>query len=166
MGVVNTLSTTISNRDASPVVRTPALNQGGMVQEVAETIEVASGDSSTSVFRFFSVPSNARMSYLKLYSDDIGTTTIASFGLYDTTLNGSAVVDVDFFKATQTLKDGAVAGTDICFGNVLTAEKLDKPIWEALGLTSDPGKEYDVCATLTADSDAAGTIALIGGFVK
>jgi hypothetical protein len=166
MAVVNVLSTTITNRDASPVVRTPALNQSGMVQECAETLELTAADTSTSVYRFFSIPSNARMSYLKLYSDDCGSVTDGDFGLYKTTLGGSAVVDVDFFKAAQALDGGAISGTDIAFGNAIAAEKVDKPIWEVLGLSADPGIDYDVCLTLVSTCDVGGTVSLIAGFVK
>ena len=34
----------------------------------------------------------------------------------------------------------------------------EKRVWEALGLSTDPGKEYDVVLGLTAAADAAGTV--------
>jgi hypothetical protein len=46
------------------------------------------------------------------------------------------------------------------FGNVLSAANAEKRIWEALGLTADPKIMYDVCTTLTAAADAAGTLFL------
>jgi hypothetical protein len=32
---------------------------------------------------------------------------------------------------------------------VYGANDIEKPLWEALGLTSDPGVDYDVAITLT-----------------
>lgn len=166
MGVVDVKSTTITNRDAVPQVRNSALTQSGMVQECADTLEITTANSSASTYRFFSIPSNARMSSLAIHSDDCGTATAADFGLYETTENGGAVKDADFFKAAQSLNGGALSGTELAFGNVLVAEKIQYPIWQALGLSADPCKHYDVCMTLTADSDVGGTVSLRARFVK
>jgi hypothetical protein len=59
------------------------------------TAAITSGDDIASTYRMFRVPSNAVMTDLKIYSPDIGTTTIADIGLY--AADGGAVVDADFF---------------------------------------------------------------------
>jgi hypothetical protein len=131
-----------------------------MTKECSATLEITTGNSSTSTYRFFSIPSNARISSLQIYSDDCGTATAADFGIYQNTINGGAVVDADHFKAAQSLNGGALSGTELAFGNVVVAEKIQMPLWEALGLSADPGRDYDVVMTLTADSDAGGTVSL------
>jgi hypothetical protein len=159
--VVNTKSTTITNLDAAQVVRAKAFANSAPIKEWIETLETVNGDSIASTYRFFRVPSWLRVSDLILDSDDIGTTTIADFGLYKTAADGGAVVDADFFASAQSLSGGALANTNITHeSGVIDAANYGKRLWEQLGLSSDPQIYYDVVATLTAAADAAGTITL------
>jgi hypothetical protein len=161
MAVVNTKSTTITNLEASPIVLTNPLKSRGRLRESIETLETANGDSIASTYRFLRVHSSWRISDVILDSDDIGTTTIADFGLYKTTGDGGAVVDADFFASAVSLKDGALANTNITKeSGVVDIANSGKALWEQLALTTDPGLFYDVTATLTAAADAAGTITL------
>lgn len=163
MGVVTTKSTAITNRDATPRVLNNASLVGSELKSVGAVASIASGDSSTSIYPLFSLPSNAVVRSLKVSSPDIGTTTVGNFGLYDTTAAGGAVVDADFFKASVSLKDGAIAKSEIVNGNVITLARMEKAIWELLAIADttilvDPAKMYDVALTLTGDADAAGVI--------
>ena len=163
MGVVTTKSAAITNRDATPRVLNNARVEGNVLKSAAAVVAIASGDSATSKYLLFSLPSNAVVRSLKVSSPDIGTTTVGDFGLYNTTDAGGAVVDVDFFKASVSLKDGAIAKSEIANGNVITLARMEKAIWELLAIADttilvDPNKMYDVALTLTGDADAAGTI--------
>lgn len=159
MAVATIKSGAITNRDSTPAALSNANIAGGMVKEFVGTLESVSGDDIGSKYIFGSLPSNARVSQLLLYCDDVGTTTIADFGLYRTTADGSAVVDADFFASAVSLKDGALNGTDITHeSGVFNIDDAEKMLWQALGLSADPGVLYDVVATLTAASDSAGTI--------
>lgn len=161
MAVVNTLSNAITNRDANPAVANKSTLEGGMLRESCATVEVATGDSSASTYRLMQVPSNARISQLLIDSDDMGTGTLADFGLWDTTANGGSVVDADFFASAVSLKDGALAGSDITHEAASTGldrDDIEKPLWSALGLSSDPRKFYDVVAQLTVAADTGGTL--------
>lgn len=161
MAVVTTKSGAITNRDSAPSVLSNMNIAGGTLKEMVGTLESVSGDNIGSKYIFGSIPSNARVSQVLLYSDDVGTTTIADFGLYHTTADGSAVVDADFFGSAVSLKDGALNGSDITHeSTAYDIDDIEKPVWQALGLSADPMCMYDVVATLTAASDAAGTITL------
>ncbi len=165
MAVVTTKSGGITNRDASPRVKINAILTEGILRENVGTVEVANGDSSTSKYVMFQVPSNARVSQLLVYSDDIGTTTAGDIGLYQTTANGGAVVDADFFASAISLNGGALNGSDVTHeSGVYNVDDAEKPLWNALGLTADPNLFYDVVLTLTADADAAGTFTLKGKY--
>lgn len=156
MGVVTTKSKLITNRDAKTTSN--AHYGGAFIRESVGSVAVANGDSSTSKLILGQIPSNARVSDLLLTAPDIGTTTVGHVGLYQTTDNGGAVVDADFFKASQSFKDGAIADLQVAFGNVITLALAEKMIWELLNLTADPNIMYDVVITLTGDADAAGNI--------
>lgn len=161
MGVVAVKSTVVTNADATPATLNKLGLSGGAIKRSVGTVETTNGDDIGSTYRICRVHSSWYIDQVKLYSDDIGTTTIADFGLYRTAADGGAVVDADFFGSAVSLKDGAVAGTEIQHESaVYGVEDIEKPIWSALGLTSDPGVWYDVTATLTAAADAAGTISL------
>lgn len=161
MTAYDRLSTQITNRDATPVV----FNNGGLTAGVDKsaiaTLEAVSGDGIGSTYRLVTVPSNAYIRQVLLSCDDIGTTTVADVGVYKTTKDGSAVVDADFFGSAVSLKDGALTRSDITNeSGVYPIENMVKPLWEALGLSSDPCIDYDIVLTLTAAADAAGTITL------
>jgi hypothetical protein len=161
MAVVTTKSGVITNRDATPQVKNNSTVDGGRMRTAVGTLESVSGDSIGSIYQFFSIPSNARVDQILLYCDDIGTTTIADIGLYRTTADGGASVSAAFFGSAVSLKDGAVNASDVTHeSGTFDISAAEKPLWQALGLSSDPGILYDVCATLTAASDSAGTVTL------
>lgn len=161
MAVVTTKSGVITNRDATPAVLNNPSVDGGMLKEAAGTIESVNGDSIGSKYVMCQVPSNARISQVLLYCDDVGTTTVADIGIYQTTANGAAVVDADFFGSAVSIKDGALNAVDVTHeSGVYDIDDVEKPLWSALGLSADPGRFYDVVLTLTAASDSAGTVSL------
>lgn len=163
MAVVAVKSTLITNADATPVVFNSPRVDGGPERVAVATAAITSGDDIASTYRMFRVPSNAVMTDLKIYSPDIGTTTIADIGLY--AADGGAVVDADFFASALSLKDGALNGTDVLHeAAVFTIANSGKELWSALALTSDPGVFYDVTLTLTAAADATGTVKLLGRY--
>lgn len=163
MAVVEVKSTLITNADATPVVLNSPRVDGAFEHVKVATAAITSGDSIASVYRMFRVPSNAVVTDLRIYSPDIGTTTISDIGLY--AADGGAVVDADFFASALSLKDGALNGVDVLHESaVFSIANSGKELWDALGLTSDPSVFYDVAFTLTAAADATGTVKLIGRY--
>lgn len=158
MAVVTRKSAAMTNRDATPRVLTDAELMNGRKKVAKGVVTLTSGDSATSKYLVCQLPSNAVVTSVKVSCPDIGTTGTADVGLYKSTLDGSAVVDADFFKAAVDIHSGALAKSEIVNGNVITVANMEKRIWEHLALTSDPGLVYDVVLTLAADTDAAGSI--------
>lgn len=157
MAVVTVKSNSITNRDATPAVINDAAYAKGVLKKAVGACAITSGDSVNSKYIVFSIPSNAVVTSLMISSPDIGTTTTANVGLYKTTADGGAVVDADFFKASVSLKDGAIAKSEVAFGNVITYANCYKKIWQHLALSSDPSLMYDVVLTLDGAADASGT---------
>lgn len=161
MAVVNTKGVQVTNADASSQTLTNTRVAAGVVKEIADTLEAVSGDSIGSTYRLGRVRSSSRVSQLLLSCDAI-TTCAADFGLYDTAANGGAVISAACFASAQSLA-AALANTDITHeSGTLTGDvaNVGKPLWQALGLTADPMKDYDIVATLTAAAGSAGTISL------
>lgn len=159
MPVVNTKSSAITNADAVPRVLNPGKTAGGTVREHVGTIEVATSDSVASVLRFARVRSSDRVSTVRFYCDAMSSGAM-DVGLYRTAADGGAVVDADFFASALAIAS-AVNGTEVQHeSGVYGIEDIEQPLWQGLGLTSDPGIFYDVAATITTVAGAAGTVSL------
>lgn len=158
MAVVTTKSAGITNRDSTPVVLTNSFIAKADVKKASGLVTAVSGDSIASKYLFCSIPSNALVHSVQISCPDIGTTGTLDIGLYQTTANGGAVVDADFFKAAVVVNAGALTKSEILYGNIVTVANAEKRVWEALGLTADPQIDYDVVGTLTAAMDAGGAI--------
>jgi len=169
MAIVNRNSPAIAQRDGVPSqtnsTQAPTKLATGRVKESIGVIALASGDSTGSVLRFFSVHSSWRVGAI-LVSCTAITTSAADIGLYDLPIrNAGAVVDADFFASAQSIASALDAVNVLRESGLITVDKLEWPIWRVLGLTQDPGVWYDVAATLTADAGSAGTVALKGHFI-
>lgn len=163
MGVVNVKSSLIINRDAAPRVMNHVTLDGGRVRSKCGTVEITNGDSIASIFRLFSLPSNARLKRLTIYCDAV-TSAAADFGLYDTTNNGAAVVAVGAYATAQSLASANIAGIEVAF-EARNIDKINNRVWQDAGLSADPTKEFDVCATLTAAAAASGTLSFDAEYV-
>jgi hypothetical protein len=166
MAVVTVKSAQITNRDASPRVLNNARIAGAAVQHLRDVVAIANGDSATSKYICFQIPSNAIPISVRINAPDIGTTTTFDIGLYRTTLDGGAVVDADFFTAAKIVNAGAIAKSESVQANIATIANFNKPIWDLLTLTRDPQIYYDVVLTLVGAADGAGSVGVELDFVK
>lgn len=165
MAVVAVKSTVVTNNTSTPRVQNSfGLENGRVIRAINANVAIANGDSATSTYRFGKIRSGDYVDRIRMISADIGTTTAMDVGLYDVLqhTNGGAVVDADFFASAVSLSGGAI-DSDVTFeaaaaGGLYT--NSEKRVWESLGLTADPHKEYDVVGTLTGAADAAGTVTL------
>lgn len=165
MAVVTKKSTVLSNRDDVPAKLTDAEISGGVVKEAQGFVEAANGDSAASVFKLFSIPSNARVSSLKLYCEALGAGAAVHIGAYRNTRDGAAVVDADFF-ATAVDVSAALAPVDVLneAGNV-SPDKRELELWEMLGMSEDPKSTLDICATVSVAIAADGAIGALAQYV-
>lgn len=162
MAVVEKKTTAITNLDTNG---SKDATIGESVRAVTGTVELANGDSIGSKIRLLRIPSHAKLSSLELSSDAI-TSAAADIGLYDIAANGGAVVDADRFGSAVSLAS-AQDKTNVLHeadATEISNTYAGKRLWERLGLTSDPGKVYDVVLTLTAAADADGTVALLARY--
>lgn len=152
MAVVNLTTTILTSRNAGVLAN--AINTGAFVEGLVDQITVNNTDSIASTYRVLRVSSNALVTDAVLFNGAV-TGAAADIGLYQTPANGGLVVDADFFAAAQSIAT-ASAGTNVLGGNTATYGPANrgKRIWEVLGLTTDPQRDYDVVLTLTAAATA------------
>ena len=151
-------SVQLTNAAASPPVLNSPQNGGeGIVREVFGHIaSVTASLSITSVIRFVRVPSNARISSVRIQSG-AQTAGKVDVGIYQTAANGGAVVDADLFGSAVDLAS-AVKSTEIVDeSGELTIAEMGKPLWEVLGLSADPCRDYEVAATVVTTDVTTGT---------
>jgi len=73
-----------------------------------------------------------------------------NIGIWQTDGNGDTVVDADLFASAKALITTANTNTDVTFeSGVYTYAFADGPLWEALALTEDPQRDYDVVAEVS-----------------
>lgn len=162
MAVVQVNSAQITARNTGALAN--SYQAGASVQSAVAQVAVGNGDSIGSVYRLVRIPASARLVDLTYFGTAI-TSGAGDVGLYQIATYGGAVVDADFFTAASSVAT-ASTGTRVGFGNLLSPANRDKRIWEALGLTADPQREYDIAITLTAATTAAGTFGVDAEFVQ
>ncbi len=182
MAQVAIKSTAVTNYNATPRTQNAVgIENGAVIRAVNGLCTLTSGNTEAatlaagaSTYRFGKIRSADYVDTLRLVTTaDAGTTTVVDIGLYDllTHSNGGTVVDQDFFASSFSLKDGAITRggasaaleADQTFesgaaGGLIT--NGEKRVWEMLGLSADPHKEYDVAMTLTGACDGTATALL------
>lgn len=167
MGVVNTKATAITNADASPPVLNDFPPVRGPLNISIGTVETAADDSDNSVYRMVRLPSNAVIHSIMLFNDDLDTDVtpaiVADLGVYQTAANGAAVVDRDILATLiDTFQGANTTGVNLRH-EALDIAYENYRLWEILGLSSDPQRDYDIAFTIetVAATAAAGTITLL-----
>ncbi len=155
-------STAIANREATPrVLNNPGLGSGARAKIASGYLaSVTASLSIGSIIRMVSVPSNGIVKDIQLQS---GAQTAGAFdiGVYRTNGDGGAVVDADFFTSAISLASalafGAVASHVMIESGTYTSAKQQQPLWQALGMSTDPKADLDICMTVATTDVTTGT---------
>jgi hypothetical protein len=155
----------VTNFVAVPQVLNSASQLHGVKRVATGTIALAAGDLSTDdTVMLAPIPSNASITSIKLFNDDLdsGTTNTADVGIYNTDLS---VVDADAYASAITDLRGAVTvGTEVAF-EARNINKMGQKVWQDAGLTSDPALTYFVGIGFPAAGDQAGDLSFVIEYV-
>lgn len=149
MAVVSKYGT--GSRDPSSLLAIQGVYAAAESRTIVSQISITNGDSIASVFRIGEVPFDAILdpSSTYFYEAVAGVTDIDVGFRYP---NGGAVIDAD------NLVDGddiSSAGSQTLAGHgTLTTANGIKRVWELAGLSSNPGGNCEIYATLNAASTA------------
>jgi len=128
------------------------------------------------------VPSNARITSIRVYNDDLdsGTDSAVNIGVYNgnqqfndtdasqTLYAADAVLNEDAYANAQTFMQSLTSrGTDLAFDVSGRRNAPLTAVWEDAGLTSDPGVPLRIAITQTAtvSSAAAGDVVMVVQYV-
>lgn len=170
MGTSNLKSAEITNLDATPYVAVQAgKGGGGYLKNVGGFVTAVAADAAGSTYRLVRLPSNAIVKRVEFEAEAQGAGKVQLSAYYsDSTIDGTAVAnqglvvpttgaaffsdDIDMASAVapaNKLKNATTAGYDL--------GKRNKELWDALGLTSDPGGFIDVVAVVHTTAVTTGT---------
>lgn len=168
MGTSALKSAQITNLDASPIVaNTRGNGAAGNLQFVDGFVTAVASDAAGSTYRLVRLPSTAIVKRLVLESEAQGAGKINLSAYYsDSTTDGTqpslqAVIvptTGDQFFASDVDLASAVVPTNVTneSGNY-TIDKRGKHLWDALGITSDPGGYIDIVGVVHTTAITTGT---------
>jgi hypothetical protein len=159
MAVVTLKSTVITNRDATPQVINDGRLERGSLRRSAGYVTAGAADSIASKYALVSLPSTAIVAGVILSCAAL-TSGAADIGVYRNTADGGAVVDVDLFASAQSVATALVKSNVTNESGNYTLALQEQPLWQAAGLTANPGGSLDIVITLTAALTAGGLIGL------
>lgn len=165
MAVVHVKSTPVTNADATPASANTAGTGGVSPLKFAEgTVTVTAAATIDSTFQMIRVPSTAKIKKLWFESAaqaagqvDIGV-YYATDGIVGRplTLLASQAIDQDFF-ASGVIVTAAVTITEVTNeSTTYTIDKRVQPLWQAAGLSVDPGGNLDIVATVVTANVTTG----------
>ncbi len=150
MGTSALKSAAITNRDSTPKVATKSQLYGAPLRSAVGYVTAAAADDTSSRYRVCAVPSNAFVRAVYISSVAQGGSAAADIGVYRATVDGGAVVDADLFGSGVSLVS-VVPRTDVTNESTnFTPALREQPLWQAAGLSSDPGGELDIVIAPTA----------------
>lgn len=168
MAVEHVKSTPVTNLDTVPPVQNTAGEGGaGYTQTIVGSAVALASSSADSTYQLVRIPSNAKVSQVRFESAAQGAGAF-DIGVYyatdgrsgpnkATSLLAADAIDQDFF-ATVIDCASAVALTDITNeSGTNTLVKRVQPLWQALGLSSDPFCNFDIVATVKTTAVTTGT---------
>lgn len=167
-------STLITNLDATPPVRATGGYTGGAQVALVCSGDIAptNGSTSTSVYQMVRLPSTAIVK--RITGDFTGTittfTTDITLHYSDNTLDevGAGAGNsglVNSLSGASSLFDqayawgGGTAGVPVDLTNKsgnYDGDKRNKQLWDAAGLSSDPGGAFDIVLRTTATNNVSG----------
>ena len=166
MAVTNRKSGLITNATATPrVTNSPGDGAPGQLCSTKGRVTPAADDSATSVFRMFRVPSNCNLESLQLSAAQATTAGAVHVGVhYPEHINSGAVIDEDFFATAQSLSAAALSRQELALeSTTYTQTKRCQPLWQALGLSADPGGELEITITISTTFNGGPTEMLLEG---
>lgn len=158
MAVETVKSASVTARDATPATpQVTGKTAGGYMKTQDDHALVPASASADSKFFMVRVPTNAKLKNLIFSSAAMGAGKFDIGLWYSANANGQDgtpldlrgdVIDQDFFASVVDCAS-AVVPTDIKFeaGN-FTYNDCNLPLWEAAGLSADPGGMFDIIATV------------------
>lgn len=161
-------STLITNLDATPIVRnTVGAGAAGDLRTIGDYVTVPASASTGSTFRLVRVPSNAKIKEVVIESEAQGAGKVNLSVYYsDCPTDGTPQDKLGIIVPTT---GSAFFASDVDLASLVTPtdvtnestnynlSKRNQPLWQALGLTANPGGYLDIVAVVNTTAVTTGT---------
>jgi hypothetical protein len=171
MSVVTVNSTQLTNTYSTPPVLSNPFISGGNNIDCVDNVATGASDSANSQYRYFRIPSNARIDDIQCINDANTSGTSYKIGVY--TLNGGAVPVTyadQIFASGISMASARTNWTSIYAPAVLNGSSsganVTKRVWELLGLSADPETWYELVVTAVTPGSAGGNMALHLSYIR
>jgi hypothetical protein len=166
MAVDHVKAAAITVLDTSPPVGvTAGKGAPANLRSVDDYVTLVASSSVDATYQVVRIPSTAKVKSVTIESE-AQTAGKVDVGLYyatdgeggkPTALLAAAAISQAFFASAVDLA-AAVVPTDITNeSGTYTIGKRSQPIWQAAGLSADPGGMFDVCLTVVTTAVTTGT---------
>ncbi len=180
MSVYNIKATPIAARDATPAALTNPETGKGFLKAVIgrerTSPEGISKGAAASQIRLISVPSNARLHSLEYALEALGTSALNVTAWYPTRIPQGAqnspaaslnavTVSSSLFVTSLSGVDTLSAWTNAFAAGSPTLVQMGQPLWQMLGLTSDPEVNMDLGFSVVTAVTTNGYVGLKATYV-
>ena len=155
-------SDAITSLDTSPVVRlVPGAGGEAHLRVASGYVTAVTAKDNASTYQMCRVPSRAIIKQVKLSLDAAVTTFTVDVGWYYSTSTTDGTPAASQGTAVNTTSGSQLHGTAIALASIVvpteytnestnyTAAKRQQPVWQACGLTTNPGGYFDLTLTTT-----------------
>lgn len=161
-------SANITDLDAvPPLKRRGGFGAGDGLKVCNASLTVTTGKDSGSTYQLVRVKTTASIKQILLDSAALSASTAFDFGVYysdandgTATANQGTAIDADLFASAVACTNANRAVDITNEQGDYTIDLRNKALWDALGLSSDPGGYFDIVATATASTAGTGTMGI------
>lgn len=182
MSAFNIKSTIIANRDAIPKVFSEQQLLGGRVRESYGTQKVSNAGADLNTagtqIRLCMVPSTARVLSLQYAGTSCGTSALdvavwypttvpAGGGNFLTSASAGVLISSSLFLTNITIPDTNLPFTTAMPAiSTLTVQQQEQPLWQLLGLATDPELILDIGFTVRTACAINGYVGLKAAYIE
>lgn len=151
-------STAHTNARAVPRTPNSSFTEGGILRTSRGSVTVTSGTTTGSIYHLVELPADARVVSVKFNNPAGSASSAFDVGVYRTPGDGGAVVDADMFASALACTNANVDLDITGESTVYTNAKREQALWQAAGLSANPGGLLSIAATNTATNAASFSI--------
>lgn len=173
MSSFNIKSKVIANRDATPSVLTDPILAKGTDNEAIGVEQLPQTADIGSQVRLLSIPSSARLSDLHYFTGVLQTTSLDVAAWYPTAVPqqssvvAARLISSSAFAVAIAPNDAGAPLTD-AMGTIAqqSVVRRSQPLWQSLGLASDPNIDIDLGFTVRTTNSAGAYVGLRARYVR
>lgn len=161
-------STSVTALDATPIAQvTAGAGAPSYLWHLGEYIACSASMDVGSTYRMLRLPSNAKLKDLVFEAAALGAGAFDIGAYYSDSANDGTpaasqglVIDADFFASAVNCASAVARASYFNESGNNLLSKRNQPLWQALGISADPGGFIDIVLTVTTAITTGGLVAV------